>query len=605
MTATGTREAESIPADPTGRWAALWADARVRWLAVVLAGLVLLVAMDLWWVVTYRHGYPLTIDEAGYIAFGLVDHFGLQNGGLHGWWDAFLGQAPYAPLVPAVTSLVFTVKAGVLEGFVVLIGFMVLLTLATYGIGQRLAGPRLGALAALVVATAPGTFLFVREYVFALPVAALLSSAVYALLRSDGLRSWRWAVACGAALGLMLLARTMTVAFVPVVLVVAVLAVLVRGSRAQPGTGRLGARFRNLGLLLLAGFAVAGPWYIHNLDPVFEYLTNYGYGAQSAYYGPNHALVSWFRWREVASRMTATDLLVPLAALVLTGLIAVAVLAVRRILAAEDRRAAVLGLLGSDAFSVALVFAGCYAALTSSRNGGEGFTFPVAMLLPPLAVIALKRARASVVAPALAALGLIVAVNVTASTTLWASLARVREVSVPGFGSLPWIDGTPQAVSAIRAQIPGPATRFVDRDRGWQEANDELASLVFQLSDEGIHQPVAFASRNRALNTSTLLLAGMLDQRTSIWLLQLNPEPSDTIATYTHQLSSPEFGLPGILVTMSNNTGDFPPTVNQRYAEAAARRVGFQQIRTMTLPDGRQLHVWVRREEPPSVSPNG
>ena len=155
-----TREAESLPATPSARWAALWADDRVRWLALVLAGLALLVAMDVWWVVAYRHDYPLTIDESGYIAFGLIDHFGLQNGGLHGWWEAVRGQAPYAPLVPAVTSLAFAIKAGVLEGFIVLIGFMVLLTLATYGIAQRLAGPRLGALAALVVATAPGTFFF-------------------------------------------------------------------------------------------------------------------------------------------------------------------------------------------------------------------------------------------------------------------------------------------------------------------------------------------------------------------------------------------------------------------------------------------------------------
>ena len=86
---------------------------------------------------------------------------------------------------------------------------MVLLTFATYGIGERLAGPRLGALAALVVATSHGTFIFAREYIFALPTAALLACAMYALLRSERLEIRRWAIACGAALGLMVLARTM------------------------------------------------------------------------------------------------------------------------------------------------------------------------------------------------------------------------------------------------------------------------------------------------------------------------------------------------------------------------------------------------------------
>ncbi len=180
-----------------------------------LLGLLAIVAMNVWWIATYRHGYPLTIDESGYIAFALEDHFALQSGGLHGWWDAVQGHAPYAPLVPAVTSLAFVFKTGVLEGFGVLIGFLALLGLASFGIGERLAGPRLGALAAMVVVTTPGAFLFTREYVFAIAVAALLAGAVYALLRSDGLRSSPWAIACGVALGLMLLARTMTIAFLP------------------------------------------------------------------------------------------------------------------------------------------------------------------------------------------------------------------------------------------------------------------------------------------------------------------------------------------------------------------------------------------------------
>lgn len=573
---------------------------RARWLLLTAAGVLAVVAMNVWWVATYRHGYPLTIDEAGYIAFGLIDHFALQGAGLHGLWEAVNSQAPYAPLVPAVTSLAFFFKTGVLESFGVLIGFLVLLAFASYGIGERLAGPRLGALAAMVVATAPGVFLFVREYVFALPAAALLSCAVYALLRSDGLRSRRWAIACGVVLGLMLLARTMTVAFIPGLFVAGIVTILARGRYAAHPGGQLGQRFLNLGLMAMAGFAVAAPWYIRNFKPVFEYLTNYGYGAQSAYYGPDHSWISWGRWRDVASRIAFNDLLVPLAVLILLGLIVVGALAIRRVVQAEDRRVAAIELLGSDALSVALVVACCYVALTSSRNGGEGFTIPIAVLLPPLVVIALRHLRAAVVIPALVVLAMVMGLNVASNTNLWDSLAKIRYVSVPGFGSLPWINGTPQAVGAIRAQIPGPSTRFDGADLGWQEANSALASLVFRLSDEGVRQPVAFASRNRALNTSTLLLAGMLNRRTSISLTQLNPEPNDTVATYTHELSSPEFGMPGILITMSSNAGDFPPTVNQRYAETAARRAGFRRARTMTLPDGRLLRVWVRVEKAPS-----
>ena len=257
-----------------------------RWLAIVALGMFGLVAFDLWWVTVYRHNYPLTIDEAGYIAFALADHAGFQSGGVHGWWESFQSHAPYAPLVPAVTSFLYVVKAGVLEGFGVLIGFMALLTFATYGIGERLAGPRLGALAALVVAIAPGTFVFTREYVFAIAVAALLSSAVYALLRSDGLRSRTWAVASGVTLGLMLLARTMTIAFLPAVFVAAVASALMKARYDERHPGYVTDRVVNLALMAVTTAAVAATWYARNFQVVFDYLTNYGYGSKSSSYGP-------------------------------------------------------------------------------------------------------------------------------------------------------------------------------------------------------------------------------------------------------------------------------------------------------------------------------
>jgi hypothetical protein len=399
------------------------------------------------------------------------------------------------------------------------------------------------------------------------------------------------------ALGLMLLARTMTIAFVPVVLAAGLVTALVRGTQVGVGEGAIGRRLLNLGLVIVLGFGVAAPWYLPKLGPVFAYLTDYGYGAQAAYYGAEHSLLSWFRLREVADRMTATDLLVPLAFLVLAGLVAGAVIAVRRVLAAEDRRKTVLGLLASDAFTLALVVAGCYAALTSSRNGGEGFTFPVAMLLPPLAVIALRQAGTAVLASALAVICLVAGLNVASNSSQWESLAKAREVTVPAFGSLPWIDGTPQVVSTVRDQAPGPPTRFVERDKGWVEANEELATTVLNLSEEGYNQPVAFASRNHTLNSSSLLLAGLLTSRQSIWMAQLQAEP-DTVASYGRQLSGPELGHPGILVTMNREQDDFEPIVTQSKAVIAARKAGFKKVETMTLPDGRRLFVWVRKTSP-------
>ena len=181
---------------------------------IVAAGCLVMAAINVWWVATYRHGFPFDVDEAGYSTFAVVEHLSLEGGGLHAWWTAVLNQAPNAPLLTALTSLALSIKPSLLVGFGLLSGFLTVLAIAVYGIGERLAGPRLGAFAAVVTATLPGAFLFSREYVFAMPTAAMLAFAVYSLLRSDGLRRRRWAIACGAALGLMLLSRSMSIAFV-------------------------------------------------------------------------------------------------------------------------------------------------------------------------------------------------------------------------------------------------------------------------------------------------------------------------------------------------------------------------------------------------------
>lgn len=566
------------------------ASERARWALIVALGALLLVALNVWWVATYRHGYPFDVDEAGYTSIALIDYLGLRGAGLHGWWEAVQNQTPNAPLLPALTSLVMVVKAGVLEGFGVLIGFLVLLVFAIYGIGERLAGPRLGALAALIVGTSEGAFLFTREYIFALPTAALLACTVYALLCSNGMRKRRWAIVCGAALGLMLLARTMAVAFVPGIFVAALLAMLAR-DRTE-----LGRRFVNLGLLTLTAAAVAATWYVKNLQPVLDYLTSFGYGSQSAYYGEQHSIVSWDRFRAVAERMIASDLLVPLAVVILLGLIALGVVAVLRLRASNDRRCALLEIAGSDVFGVAAVFAVGYGALMSSQNGGNGFTFPIAILLPPVAVVALRHFRAAVV-PSVAALTLIAALNLAATSNIWDGLARTRLVEVPGIGWLPWVNGTPHAVEGIRAQVRGPETRFAGRDRGWLEADRALAALLVPPPESELEPPVtAFASRNRAISSNSVGVASLLTYHRSIPFTQLQAEPNDSVANYERQLTDPELGQPTVLVTMSRNTDDFEPLVTQSYAETAARHLGFRRNREMTLPDGRRMRVWVRKK---------
>lgn len=566
---------------------------RARWALAVLAGALLLLALNLWWVATFRDGYPLDIDEAGYTTFGLAHYVGLLTGGVDGWWDAIQAQQRFPPLVPAITSLLVYVKPSVMAGFVVLSGFLVVLVMAAYGIGERIAGPRLGAFAALVVATLPGTFAFSREYIFALPVAALLACALYALLRSDGLSRRRWAIACGAAIGLMLLARSMAIVYVPGLLVAGLVALWLRRQ------DDLGQRLVNFTLLVAAAVVVAATWYARNLQSAIDYLTEYGYGSKSKFYGDEEHLLSLGRFRSVFERMTGEDLHLPLTVLLLVGIVAIATLAIRTVWRSQSRSTTVKSLLASDAVLVAIVFVAGYGALMTSQNGGNGFTYPLAILLPPIAVLALRRYPA-LKPVALSACALVATVTLVSASTVWADASRMRLVSLPGFDeALPLTKGVPKALIVIREQVPGPEATFDERDAGWLRADRLLVERLGRLAGPNGELPVvAFASRHRVLNSNTVQLASMVEDHRGFPLVQLEAEPTDSVAVYRDQLQSPGSGSPSVLITTSRNTDDFSPLVTQSHAETAARRLGFRRVSAMRLPDGRQLRIWQKHAKP-------
>jgi 4-amino-4-deoxy-L-arabinose transferase-like glycosyltransferase len=557
-----------------------------RWALIVAAGCVVMAAINVWWVATYRHGYPMDVDENGYTMIGVINFLNFENSGLSGWWESVQNQTPNAPLLPALTSIVLIFNPGVLQGFGVLIFFGALLTLATYGIGERLAGPRLGALAALAVGTSQGIFVFTHEYIFALPTAAFLSCLVYALIRSEGMLRWRWAVACGAAIGLMMLSRTMAVAFLPGIGVAALLAIAVNYR------DELTKRLLNLGLLVLSAVLVAATWYWENFGPVYDYLTEFGYGSQAQNYGEDASFFSWERFKTVAEKIIQGDLLVPMSFLVVIGLIACGVAVVQRLLGAEDRRAEALRILGSNAMALLIVAAAGFGALMSSQNGGFGFTFPVAMLLPPLAVVALRFYRAAIV-PAAVLVVAIATVNLLANSNVSDDISEPRLVEVPAFGEMPWISGEPAAVGNVRQQAPGPRTRFTSEDEGYVAVDKEMAkTLLEEIAPEGVPRLVAFASRNRVVSTNSIGLAGTVDFRRGIPFTQLLAEP-DSVAHYEEQITGPDLGEPTAVVTTSTEQGDFEPLVTQAKVETALKNLDFSLVRQVPMPDGRRLRVWV------------
>ena len=164
------------------------------------------------WLVRFRHAYVAEWDESGDMQFSLSNFDALHDQGLWTYVKTVAGRETYGPLFPFVTSLAYPIVGrGVFGSLLVMPLFFAGLVAATFALARQLVSDSWAVVAALAVAAMPAVTDYTRLFHFALPATAFMTAALWALVRSDGLRRVGWAVAFGLFVALMLLSRTMTV----------------------------------------------------------------------------------------------------------------------------------------------------------------------------------------------------------------------------------------------------------------------------------------------------------------------------------------------------------------------------------------------------------
>jgi predicted membrane-bound mannosyltransferase len=231
------------------------APQRLAWArtAVALVALIVLVTLviHIVWLVRFRQGYVPEFDESGYMQFSLSNFDALHDEGLWVFAKTVGGRGTFGPLLPFVASLAYPIVGrGVFGGLLVLPLFFAGLVGAAFALTRQLVSDSWAVLAALAVAATPAITDYARLFHFALPATACMTAALWALLRSDGLRRAGWAVAFGLFVALTLLARTMTVAYLPGL-------VLAAGAQFLVGATVLRVRIRNLALAAGASTTVS------------------------------------------------------------------------------------------------------------------------------------------------------------------------------------------------------------------------------------------------------------------------------------------------------------------------------------------------------------
>lgn len=556
-------------------------------LIVIIA---LCVALDVVWLLRFRWGYPTEWDESGYLSIGVRDANALNHHGVVAFARAIETQPTQAPLVPAVSALVFSIfGSGMGPGVLVVCAFTALLLLATYGVGRQIMSTWWAVLATLAVGTVPLVIDYSRIFHFSVPAAAFLTASIWGLLRSDRLGKRGMVILSGFLLGLMVLSRTMTIAYLPSVALAAFLQVL--GAREA-----VRSRLKNALLGSLAGVLVAASWYAHNWRSVVHYLSSAGYGNDSARFGKGSSILFSGYWTRVAGEL-ANELYLPLTALVGVCLCLGAIRVMRGSRASVPSRQRLVATVTSARFTLVVVVLGGYAALSSSRNEGTAFPLPWIPALVLLAVAAASLAPTLALRRGFAAAFVVLSiVNLAMKSGFVPPLAGNASAHVPVIGDTTILQGkgiVQTDVVEASGFPPGPATSpFARLQKDWPPFERRVVELVAASGGvAGIDGPldgfVATASQILS-NTSFALAAALLDKNVGFELLKPHP---DTEAGYRKQLRQPSMRFLITAQTPSSLAGSVPslPKVAR-----AARATGYRPVEVIKMPDGNLMRLWLR-----------
>ncbi len=587
MTNSRTQVASPRPAQPNrvrSNVAPWRAAAGLAVLLLVLGGL------HVWWLARFRRGFPLDIDESGYLWFSITLHDALREDGPLGVVRGFQHEGWVGPLLPAVTAFAGLTggEREIVPSILVQLLFLAVLVVSSYGIGTRLLDWRAGLLTALVTATAPALLDFVRTYHLVLPSTAMYALATFALLASDRLRRRSWSIGWGVALGLTMLARSMAIAFAPALVVAAAWMLVVDRAERR--------RIVNLGLGLAAFVATALLWYATSWRPILRYLLDFGYG--SATPGDVRTPLSVAYWTDELLGTVDGRLYLPLAAVLVAALLAgfsalaTALLRARNPVATLSdwlRRAA-----RSDAVVPVFVVGEGYLALTSSGNNGTGFVVP---LLPSFFALACVTALRVPWRPV--RLGLVGALctasvfNIVMKADVVDPVSEVRSVEMPLIGHTTLTNGRgflhQHLVNEACYELGPPTEWLPDRERGWLVLFRDAVSTLDGLNVSDREPRTYVALREPVLNASSVRLASLRDGRRGGAFNYVDTGGKDTEAAYRRFLAQIQ---PDLLLTASAETCHFGPQVTQRRVETAAASLEYVVTRRLPMPDGRRLHVW-------------
>jgi 4-amino-4-deoxy-L-arabinose transferase-like glycosyltransferase len=255
---------------------------------------------NLVWIFNFRENRPYDIDEAGYISSALTIVWRFNEEGLVGLIKSFYAPSPVAPLVPMVSAVSFLLFGWSSPIYALLtpLFFATLTLIVTYKLACLLSTQSRSLVAVILVAANPIVIYYSRSYQFVTAASFFTTSAMYCLIKigqQNGNRlTKRYSLLLGLSIGLMLISRTMTLAFLPALL--------------ASGLYLLYKKRQSYSLLIPFLFGLvttAGFWFFASWKEVWTYLSSFGYGSRAQEYGEKTNIWSIEAWKSTLDYVLA------------------------------------------------------------------------------------------------------------------------------------------------------------------------------------------------------------------------------------------------------------------------------------------------------------
>jgi 4-amino-4-deoxy-L-arabinose transferase-like glycosyltransferase len=267
-------------------------DSRRVSIAGVAAFVTLLAAVNIYYF--HRSRTPTFWDDSSYLTGSLNLYDALTDKGIPGFAVAFAhlygNKAPLICALPIPIYLIFgrDYDPRCLVG----IGFLILMSVCLFRLGECLWSPREGLLAVVIVQTMPLVYGLSRQFLVDYGLTTMVVMWMYSVLCSRSLTTTGMIVWLGILLGIGILMKITFPLYIGPPTIVATWALL-RADRDWRREFRiLGA----LGCILLIGGVIASSWYIVNLKTVMGFAASAAFGRLSVNYG----ITSVFSWHVIA-----------------------------------------------------------------------------------------------------------------------------------------------------------------------------------------------------------------------------------------------------------------------------------------------------------------